>query len=394
MILFRIFEESNLLSGNKRISKMMKRILTAIVALLTGAAPLFAGAPAEREKIEFDRHWFLQIQAGGAHTLGEAGFGELLSPAAALSAGYRFTPVWGLRFGLSGWQARGAWVSPRTVYTYDFVQGNADAVLDLANLLGRFNPFRTVNPYLFAGVGVSGAFNNDEANALNDGGCRLENIWSGSRAFVAGRLGAGVDFRLSDRVSLGLEVNASMLSDKFNSKKAGNVDWQFNALAGVNIRLGKGHVGRKAAASPAPVPVVPETPAPAASGEPAQAVPAPQPEPKPAAAAEEAAPLRKDIFFRIGSSEIRQTEQSKVRELADYLKARPAARVTVTGYADAATGSRARNFRLSQLRAEAVSAALQQSGVAPDRIEVGYRGDSEQPFPSVEKNRVSICIAR
>ena len=38
-----------------------------------------------------------------------------------------------------------------------------------------------------------------------------------------------------------LEGNANMISDKYNSKKADNPDWYFNALAGVRINLGKGY---------------------------------------------------------------------------------------------------------------------------------------------------------
>ena len=67
-------------------------------------------------------------------------------------------------------------------------------MLDLANLFGRFNPVRTVNPYLFAGVGVSGAFDNDEANAICDKGYAMENVWSGGKVFVAGRLVCGIEF--------------------------------------------------------------------------------------------------------------------------------------------------------------------------------------------------------
>ena len=213
-------------------------------------APVFAQAANKQEKSEFNPHWFMQVQAGASYTLGEGPFGKLVSPAAALSAGYQFSPVWGLRFGLSGWQSKGAWVSPQTTYQYKYLQGNVEATLDLANLFGRFNPRRTVNPYLFAGVGLNGAFDNDEANAICDKGYAMENVWSGGKVFVAGRLGAGLNFRLSDCVLLGVEVNADMLSDKFNSKKAGNVDWQFNALAGLTFRFGKTY--RKKAAAPHP----------------------------------------------------------------------------------------------------------------------------------------------
>ena len=161
----------------------MKCILCTLGALVMCTAPVFAQAANKQEKSEFNPHWFMQVQAGASYTLGEGPFGKLVSPAAALSAGYQFSPVWGLRFGLSGWQSKGAWVSPQTTYQYKYLQGNVEATLDLANLFGRFNPRRTVNPFLFAGVGLNGAFDNDEANALNDSGYRLGNICgpSGSR---------------------------------------------------------------------------------------------------------------------------------------------------------------------------------------------------------------------
>ena len=162
---------------------------------------------------------------------------------------------------------------------------------------------------------------------------------------------------------LGVEVNADMLSDKFNSKKAGNVDWQFNALAGLTFRFGKTYRKKAAAVPPAPV-------APAAPAEPAPEQPAPEPRPEPAPApapvpvAEKPVPLREDIFFRIGSSEIRASERPKVEALADYLRAHPETTVSVTGYADAATGGKARNLQLSMLCAAGVSEALQQAGIA------------------------------
>ena len=98
-----------------------------------------------------------------------------------------------------------------------------------------------------------------------------------------------------------------------------------------------------------------------APAEPAPEQPAPEPRPEPAPApapvpvAEKPVPLREDIFFRIGSSEIRASERPKVEALADYLRAHPETTVSVTGYADAATGGKARNLQLSMLRAAGVS---------------------------------------
>ena len=96
----------------------MKCILCTLGALVMCTAPVFAQAANKQEKSEFNPHWFMQVQAGASYTLGEGPFGKLVSPAAALSAGYQFSPVWGLRFGLSGWQSKGAWVSPQTTYQY------------------------------------------------------------------------------------------------------------------------------------------------------------------------------------------------------------------------------------------------------------------------------------
>ena len=83
---------------------------------------------------------------------------------------------------------------------------------------------------------------------------QVENSWGEASGFqgtlpyyweslplVAGRFGAGIDFRCSDRVSLGIEANANVMSDKFNSKEDMEgllADWQFNLLAGITVRLG------------------------------------------------------------------------------------------------------------------------------------------------------------
>ena len=80
--------------------------------------------------------------------------------------------------------------------------------------------------------------------------------------------------------------------------------------------------------------------------------------------------------------------------LVEYLKANPEANVEILGYADAATGSHAVNLKISKLRAESVAAALKKAGIASSRISAEGRGDTAQPFPGVEKNRVSICIAK
>lgn len=339
----------------------------------------------EEGKTVFDPYFFMQVQGGVAHTVGEGDFGDLLSPAAALYAGYKFNPWLGVRAGLSGWQAKGAWTSPYTTYKYNYLQGNVDAMFDLCNLFGKFNPKRVVNPYLFVGIGVNGAFNNDEAVDLSAQGYNMGNLWDGSKVFVAGRLGLGLDFRLCDRVNFNIEANGNVLSDKFNSKKAGNPDWQFNLMAGFTIKFGKGYTKTE------PVYYEPEP-----RREP-QPVVEKKPEPKPAVVEEKkvvAEPIRKDIFFALNSADIRPSEEQKIDDLARYLNENKEAKVVISGYADVKTGNENINLRISEKRAKATAEALKAKGISEDRIQVEFKGDTEQPFEINEQNRVAICVTQ
>ena len=153
--------------------------------------------------------------------------------------------------------------------------------------------------------------------------------------------------------------------------------------------------GRTVRLMPADVPPAP-APAPEPAPAPVEEKPAVKetPAPAPAAVAERPAELRENIFFRIGSSQIRTTEEAKVGALVEYLKANPSARIEIVGYADAATGSHALNLKLSRQRAAGVAAALEQAGIAADRISAEGRGDTVQPFPGVAQDRVSNCIAQ
>ncbi|MCH5330530.1 MAG: OmpA family protein [Alistipes sp.] len=375
-----------------------------------------------------------------------AKFGSQISGAAALYAGYQFTPVAGIRFGFTGWENRSAasiHALPNgtdgkdNVYRWNYLGLNLDATIDLANWFGGFNHKRTVNPYIFAGVGLNEAFNNDQLvelsrnmsrDAADENGTPYydmdKTLWEGPELFVALRMGAGVDFRLSDRVLLGLELNTNMLSDAYDSRRhSSRVDWQMNALASLRIRLAKNHTNSGGAAmanapvtSPVTEPAPEPEPAPAPAPKPAPAPapkPAPQPEVQPAVTPapapvekKEPAPVKKtepapapkasmhtDIFFTIGSANASPAESAKIDKLAKFLKEHPKAKVSVTGYGDAATGSARRNMVVSRMRADNVAAALRRAGIENDRIKVDAKGATVQPYSPVEKNRVAICVA-
>jgi len=375
--------------------KTLKTLLTAVLLVMGMSANAQATyTDADGNKYEFQKHFFLNLEGGAQYTLGEAKFKDLLSPNVQLGLGYQFSPVVAARLQANLWQSKGGWngyyvgnEAPHTqTYKWNYVAPGIDLMFNLSNLICGYNPLRTFNVTAFLGGGANFGFKNDEANDLNAGlaGFELEYLWDGSKIRPFGRGGIELGFRLSDAVSLIVEGNANILSDHYNSKKAENPDWYFNALAGLRINLGKTY---NKVVPPAPVP----EPQPVVDPEPvAQVAPAPAPAPE----VEKIEPIRRDVFFLINKTNIRPEEAQKVKDIADYLNKYPKAKVTVTGYADAGTGNDKINDRLAAQRADVVVKALkEQYGIAADRISYDSKGSRVQPFAENDMNRVSICIA-
>lgn len=393
----------------------IKKVTLVVVALL-----LCVGTYAQQSKtdasVEFRPHWNLQLQGGAAYTIGESSsFGDQISPALFLSTNYRFHHAMALRLGLGGWQAKGVVVSPEMGYSFNFVQLNADMKFDLSSFIGGFNHRRVCSVYAFAGVGGIYGFDNDKATKIVEATStdELEYLWD-SKAFVAGRFGLGLDFRASDRVSLSLEGNANVLSDHFNSKRADNCDWQFNLLAGVAVNFGKNHrtsqayLDAQAAEQAARLAAEREAAerarleAEQAAKEQAEREAAEKAAEEKAAAAAEAQRLAKEradlaaahsdnIFFLIGSADIRRAEAEKLNAVAEWMNSNGDFKVAVVGYADKETGNAKSNAELSERRAESVKRYLVKAGVAEERIETSFHGDTVQPFDESSKNRVVIC---
>ena len=382
----------------------MKKMKTLMAAALMMFGAMSANAQATYEaadgtKYEFQKHAFLNIEAGAQYTLGEAKFSKLLSPNIQLGLGYQFTPVFGARIQANAWQSKGGWNGFRTQvgaepYTNDFkykyVAPGLDFMFNLSNLFCGWNPNRVFNLTAFLGGGANIAWGNDEANDIaknlqNLNAYNLEYLWDGSKVRLFGRGGLEAAFKLSDAVALTVEGNANILSDKYNSKNHSGgkmkADWYFNALVGLKINLGKTYNK-----------ILPPPPAPEPEPQP---IVEPEPEPAPAPApAPVIEPIRRDVFFLINKTEIRTEEAQKVKDIADYMAKYPESKVVVTGYADAGTGNDKINDRLAAGRADAVVKSLVNDyGIAQDRITYDSKGSRVQPFAENDLNRVTICIA-
>jgi outer membrane protein OmpA-like peptidoglycan-associated protein len=270
---------------------------------------------------------------------------------------------------------------------------------NFSNLICGVNPKRLFNLTGFVGVGANIGFDNDAAKTAKEAyqlGCyqvagavpaadynqNMDYLWDGSKIRLTGRAGLMADFRITDCISAGIEVNANTLSDRYNSKKADNTDWYFNALAGVKINLGKSYKERTVA------PVEPVIQYVDRVVEKKVEVPGPQ------VIIEKVAPLRRDIFFKINSWKIQKSEIQKVADIAYYLNENKDAKVVMVGYADKGTGNATINAKLAAKRAEAVKESLVKNyNIAESRISYDSKGDTVQPFAENDQNRVTICIA-
>jgi outer membrane protein OmpA-like peptidoglycan-associated protein len=407
------------------------KIKNVFLSCLMLCGALTASAQEAKTEYVHNPYWYIQLQGGALYTLGEIAFKDLISPNVQVTVGRQFTPVFGARLAVNAWQSRagidftdetfvGITGNATTGYTpttatapagttkwkWMYVAPGIDLTFNLSNLFCGYNPNRIFNFSVFAGAGANIAWGMDKDSNWENAellaahfpvsyvaGTNPENIayaWDGTKVRMFGRAGVAADFKVSDAVSLGLEVNANTLSDRYNGKKASNWDWYFNALAGVKINLGKTYSTRTIEAPKVPEKVVEKV------IERVVEKPCPQPTiaPTRAVAQKKEDKFRRDVFFMINGTQISKKEQEKVKEVADYMKANPNSTVEVTGYADRGTGNPKINSSLSQRRAQAVSNMLQRNyGIKKDRIKVDFKGDTIQPFAKDVENRVAICIA-
>ena len=378
---------------------MKLKSLTLILAAVLGAHSAFAQQSTTDPSVEFNPHWYGQIQGGVGYTIGETAFKSLISPAGALSVGYQFNPNWGARFVVSGYQGKGNVVAPLEVYKFNYLQGAVDVTLDLANLICGYNHQRVVSPYLLAGVGAAYGFNN--------GAAKVEQtvpeqyfalLWDKSMITPVGRFGAGVEFHLTQAIALSLEVNGNVLSDRFNSKKVGHPDFQYNALAGLKFNFGKStrpcakYFAEIAAAEAAAAALKAQKEAEEAARLAAEKAAAEKAAAEKAAAEKLAAEMRQiNTFFLINSAVISDEEAAKLDRYIDWLKANPDVNLAIAGHADKGTGNKRINQKLSDQRAAAVKDYLMERGIAESRIlSVVGNGDRVQPFEENDLNRVVI----
>ena len=316
----------------------------------------------------------------------------MITPTASFSFGSFFNPIVGARLHFNGIWNKGGYDDFK--YDYKYLTSNLDLMINLVTLFGKKN-YYPLNVYLIGGIGLNYAWDNDDAYDHRN---KLELAYKKNQLSHNARVGAQLDYNISKHFSVNLEVAANSLGDRYNSKRSNRDDWQLTAQLGVAYKFGVPH---KVKENPTPNIIVdPTTIGTNTETESANTKveiekPQPKPEPVPTPVVKDEN-ITRNIFFSLRGSEITAKEQTKLAEVATWLKEHPTAKVTITGYADKGTGNATINARYAKQRAEAVAKELTNKyGIEVSRITTDSKGDTVQPFKDEnDKNRVTIVIGK
>lgn len=350
--------------------------MLAVMAMAIGTGVAYAGeGNSEKDYCPYP-HMFFGLNGGAQVSFTHYDFSKLITPSYGVSFGAYFNPVIGARLHVSGYENKGGIKSLNETYDFNTVTGSADLLLNVTNMF-RSDKDRVFNLILLGGVGLAGAWDNDDFHAL--AAKAAENYpmaWQDRRLSHNVRLGMQLDFNIAKHFGLNLELAANNRADRINSKTTDRNDWAATASLGLIFKFGQKKTEKMAEE---PVPVAEEwatrTDTVWYDDITYRDVP-------------EKVTYEDNIYYKIRLSE--PDPASKIQKIADFVKAHKNCSVQVTAYADKATGTPELNMQYSKERAEKVVAALVKAGVSRSVITSEYKGDTVQPFAENDKNRVAI----
>ena len=343
----------------------------------------------------FWSNWFISVNGGyqlynGVKTNGESMFDH---GTAAISAyvGKWHTPGFGWRVAYNGFE-----VKPfEDADNFSFYNVHADAMFNLSNLFCGYNEKRIWNVIPYMGLGYASNLDVDGANGKGN---------SGSLTANAGILNT---FRIAKHWAINLEVSATAAKAGFAgySPTRNGYDMIFAATAGVTYKFNKTgwdntpDVDAIMSANAAAL---------AALNAQLQAKESENSQLKSQLEAAKAALAKcqnapkdvemfdaaQSVFFAINSSKIdSKKEILNLKALANAAK-ETGVKLTVTGYADSATGTASYNQTLSEARAKAVAAKLVEMGVPESQLIVAGKGGVDTESPIQLNRRVIIAPAK
>lgn len=345
----------------------------------------------DKFKVETNRfwsNWF--VSAGGGVNLyfgdhdKQVKFGKRLAPAVDVAIGKWFTPGIGVRFAYSGLSVKGAtqtgihstgeevpgkggygyWLTKQKFNYFNF---HLDAMFNVSNLFFGYNPNRVYSLSPYVGLGVMKT--NDTPKATE----------------IAGHFGLLNSFRLCDALDLNLDIRGTLVSDAFDGEAYGRGgEGMLSATVGLTYKF------KKRGWDKAKTVVRIDNRAINALRQQLADAEAENDRLK-RALAEGNRQKAKEIVtkasanlvtFPIGKATLSNEARANLSLLAEAIKSGDGNVVyTITGYADAGTGSKRINERLSKRRAEAVRDCLvKEFGVSESQLRVDHKGGVDNMF--------------
>ncbi|MCD7898815.1 MAG: OmpA family protein [Bacteroides sp.] len=397
----------------------MKSKLVILSLLLAGGIVTATAQTKEKFYSEkFGDNIFISVGGGAQLSTNPDNFdnswGKAITPKVTLSVGKWFTPIWGLRGQVTGWET-----ALRTDYnngtytenngTYDmkygtvekikknYISGHADFLLNLSHLIGGYNPDRLFNLSIFGGPGVTAAKAYGSQNLVyNTNGTWVRNVDAGDVKFlINGSVGLLGQFNVSKYVDINIEARGEVSPTPFGKSTSSHTDGAVSLTAGVSYTFG----GKKFVSCGAKIDTshlmdeinkyrkaLADAEAELAAARRALAE-------KPTTVTETTETLiagPRAIFFQIGKTNIDDYGMVNIQLAAKIIKDNPNKKYKVAGYADKATGSASWNQKLSEKRAQNVYDALIKEGVNASQLEfVGFGGTANM-FGKNMLNRVVI----
>ena len=346
----------------------------------------------DKYKVEtnsFWDNWFISIGAGGQVYFGDhdkqVSFGERISPALDIAVGKWFSPEIGVRLMYNGLSAKGAtrwgaahstgeevegWGTGLYKSKFNYFNFQADAMFNLSNIFCGYNEKRVYNCSPYIGLGVMKVTDAPKETA------------------VSGHFGILNSFRLCSALDLNLDLRGTLVDDDFDGEPGGHGgEGMFSATIGLTYKFKPRGWNRSRT-------IVREV----YNNDEINAMREKLNQMSEENARLEEALAQNDreraqtivkqitsanlIVFPIGESTLSNQARVNLGMLAEVIKQGDASTVyTITGYADAGTGSKEINERLSKARAEAVCDCLvKEFGVNKSQLKIDYKGGVDNMF--------------
>ncbi len=348
----------------------------------------------DKHKVETNRfwdNWFISVGGGAQMYFGDhdrqMSFGDRLSPALDIAVGKWFTPGIGVRVMYSGLSLKGAtqnnihsngkpisgkpwegyWLKEQEI---DFFNLHGDVLFNLSNLFCGYSETRFWNCSPYVGIGWMRAWEHPSSRE------------------ISANLGILNSFRVSPAIDINLDLRGTLVNDRFDGETGGRrEEGLFAATIGLTYKFPKRGWNRSHTV------VMYDNDALNELREKMNAMSAENARLQQAIAEgnqsaaetivrkmEVAAPNL--VTFQIGKSELSRENRVNLGFLAKVIKTTdPNAVYTITGYADAGTGTDAINSRLSQERAQAVYDCLvKEYGIPTSQLRIDHKGGVDNMF--------------